>query len=165
LSGQSDAVQRASKSEKTDFTEMTGTFKITNGVAHNDDLAAKSPFLRVGGRGDINLVARQLDYTVSATVTGTIKGQGGVGADALNGVTVPVKLKGPFDAPDWQIAWSQVAVGALQNTVKSRLEDELKAKLGLGGAAAPVASGASAPAKPAGSLEKQLKDQLKGLFR
>ena len=165
LSGQSDAVQRASQSEKTDFTEMTGTFKITNGVAHNDDLAAKSPFLRVGGRGDINLVARQLDYTVSATVTGTIKGQGGVGADALNGVTVPVKLKGPFDAPDWQIAWSQVAVGALQNTVKSRLEDELKAKLGLGGAAAPVASGASAPAKPAGSLEKQLKDQLKGLFR
>ena len=163
LSGQSDAVQRASTSEKTDFTELTGTFKITNGVAHNDDLAAKSPFLRLGGRGDINLVARQLDYTVSATLTGTSKGQGG--ADALNGLTVPVKLKGPFDAPDWQIAWSQVAVGALQNTVKSRLEDELKARLGLGGAAAPVASGASAPAKPAGSLEKQLKDQLKGLFR
>lgn len=162
LSGQSDAVQKASQSEKTDFTEMTGTFKITNGVAHNDDLSAKSPFLRVGGRGDINLVARQLDYTVSATVTGTTKGQGG--ADALKGVTVPVKLRGPFDAPDWQIAWSQVAVGALQNTVKSRLEDELKAKLGLGGAAA-AASGASAPAKPAGSLEKQLKDQLKGLFR
>lgn len=163
LSGQSDAVQRASTAEKTDFTELTGTFKITNGVARNDDLAAKSPFLRLGGRGDINLVARQLDYTVSATVTGTSKGQGG--ADALNGLTVPVKLKGPFDAPDWQIAWSQVAVGALQNTVKSRLEDELKARLGLGGAAAPVASGASAPAKPAGSLEKQLKDQLKGLFR
>ncbi|MDO9004382.1 MAG: AsmA family protein [Aquabacterium sp.] len=163
LSGQTDAVQRASQSEKTDFTELTGTFKITNGVARNDDLAAKSPFLRLGGRGDINLVARQLDYTVSATVTGTSKGQGG--ADALNGLTVPVKLKGPFDAPDWQIAWSQVAVGALQNTVKSRLEDELKARLGLGGAAAPVASGASAPAKPAGSLEKQLKDQLKGLFR
>ncbi|MBC7700756.1 AsmA family protein [Aquabacterium sp.] len=161
LSGQGDAVQRASQSEKTDFTELTGTFKITNGVARNDDLVAKSPFLRLGGRGDINLVARQLDYTVSATVTGTIKGQGGVGADALSGVTVPVKLKGPFDAPDWQIAWSQVAVGTLQNTVKSRLEDELKARLGL----APVASGASAPAKPAGSLEKQLKDQLKGLFR
>ncbi|MDI1258819.1 AsmA family protein [Aquabacterium sp.] len=165
LSGQSDAVQRASQLEKTDFTEMAGTFKITNGVAHNEDLAAKSPFLRLGGRGDINLMARQLDYTVSATVTGTIKGQGGVGADALNGVTVPVKLKGPFDAPDWRIAWSQVAVGALQNTVKSRLEDELKAKLGLGGAVAPAASGASEPATPAKSLEKQLKDQLKGLFR
>ncbi len=160
LSAQGDAVQRAAQSEKTDFTELTGTFKITNGVARNDDLAAKSPFLRLGGKGDINLVARQLDYTVSATVTNTSKGQGG--ADALSGLTVPVKLKGPFDAPDWQIAWSQVAVGALQNTVKSRLEDELKAKLGLGGAAAPAASGASAPAK---SLEKQLKDQLKGLFR
>ncbi|RZI83667.1 MAG: AsmA family protein [Rubrivivax sp.] len=164
LSGQSDAVQKAAQSEKTDFTEMTATFQIKNGVAHNEDLAAKSPFLRVGGKGDINLVARRLDYTVSATVTGTVKGQDGASANALNGVTVPVKLSGPFDAPDWKIAWSQVAVGALQNTVKSRLEDQLKARLGLG-SAAPAASGASAPPKPKDAVEKQLRDQLKGLFR
>jgi AsmA protein len=143
LSGQSDAVQRASQSEKTDFTEMTGTFQIKSGVAHNDDLSAKSPFLRVGGHGDINLVARRLDYTVSATVTGTIKGQDGAATNALSGVTVPVKLSGPFDAPDWKIAWSEVAVGAVQNTLKSKLQEQLK--------------------DPA--TQQKLKDQLfKGLF-
>jgi AsmA protein len=165
LSGQSDAVQKASQSEKTDFTEMTASFQIKNGVAHNEDLSAKSPFLRVGGHGDINLVQRRLDYTVSATVTGTIKGQDGAAANALNGVTVPVKLAGPFDAPDWKISWSEVAVGALQNTVKSKLEDQLRARLGLGGAAAPASGASAAPAKPGESVEKQLRDQLKGLFR
>lgn len=144
LSGRSDAVQKASQAEKTDFTELTGTFVIKDGVAHNDDLAAKSPFLRVGGHGDINLVQRRLDYTVSATVTGTVKGQDGAASNALSGVTVPVKLSGPFDAPDWKIAWSELAVGAVQDTLKARLQEQLKD-----------------PAK-----QQQLKDQLlKGLFK
>lgn len=126
LSGKRDEVQKSSQAEKTDFTELAGTFQIKNGVAHNEDLVAKSPFLRVGGKGDINLVARRLDYTVSATLTGTGKGQDGAEAAALKGVTVPVKLSGPFDAPDWKIAWSQVAVGAIQDTVKSKLQEKLK---------------------------------------
>jgi AsmA protein len=126
LSGKGDAVQRSSQAEKTDFTELAGTFQIRNGVAHNEDLSAKSPFLRVGGKGDINLVERRLNYTVSATVTGTTKGQDGAEAAALNGVTVPVKLTGPFDAPDWRIAWSEVAVGAIQDTVKSKLQEKFK---------------------------------------
>jgi len=125
-SGKGDAVQKSSQAEKTDFTELAGTFQIRNGVAHNQDLTAKSPFLRVGGKGDIDLVARQLNYTVSATVTGTVKGQDGAEASALNGLTVPVRLSGPFDAPDWKIAWSEVAVGAIQNTVKSKLQEQLK---------------------------------------
>jgi len=144
LSGRSDAVQKASQAEKTDFTELTGTFLIRNGVAHNDDLSAKSPFLRVGGHGDIDLVQRRLDYTVSATVTGTVKGQDGAASNALSGVTVPVKLSGPFDAPDWKIAWSEVAVGAVQDTIKSKLQEQLKD-----------------PAK-----QQKLKEQLlKGLFK
>lgn len=126
LSGKGDAVQKSSQAEKTDFTELAGTFQIRNGVAHNEDLAAKSPFLRVGGKGDINLVARRLDYTVSATVTDTGKGQDGAEAAVLKGLTVPVKLSGPFDAPDWKIAWSEVAVGAIQETVKSKLQEKLK---------------------------------------
>ncbi|MFZ5528226.1 MAG: AsmA family protein [Pseudomonadota bacterium] len=161
LGGKSDEVQRSSQVEKTDFTELSASFQIKDGVARNKDLSAKSPFLRLGGEGSVDLVRQRVDYTVNTTVTGTVKGQGGAEIDALKGLTVPVKLAGPFDALDWKIQWSGVAVGSLQNTLKGRLEDELKAKL-LGKSAEPAASGASAP-KP--SREEQLKNKLRGLFK
>ena len=162
LSGKGDDVQRTSTAEKTDFTEMSASFQIADGVARSKDLSAKSPFLRLGGEGAIDLVRKRVDYTVSTTVTGTVKGQGGAEIDALKGLTVPVKLAGPFDALDWKIQWSGVAVGALQNTVKARLEDELKKQLLGKQAAEPAASGAS-QAKP--SREDQLKKALRGLFK
>ncbi len=70
--------QQADKSQKTDFSEMTGTFTIRNGVAHNSDLSVKSPLLRVGGEGDINIGEDSLNYLVKASVVGTTKGQGGM---------------------------------------------------------------------------------------
>ena len=39
------------QSKKTDFSELTGTFNIKNGVAHNDDLTMKAPILRLA-KGD-----------------------------------------------------------------------------------------------------------------
>ncbi len=176
MSGRSDAVQKAAATEKTDFTELTASFVIKQGVAHNEDLEAKSPFLRLGGAGDIHLPQRRMDYTVKATVTGTIKGQDGADIEALKGVTIPVKLSGPFDALDWRINWSGVALGSLTNTVKgqldtklkdekTKLQDQLKSKL-LGGAAStdPAASGAAA-VKPEDAARQKLQDKLKGLFR
>src|SRR5690606_1168952 len=35
----------ADKSKKTDFSELTATFTIKNGVAHNEDLTMKAPVL------------------------------------------------------------------------------------------------------------------------
>lgn len=164
--GRTDAIQKAQQVEKTDFTEMTASFVIAHGVATNKDLAAKSPFLRIGGAGDIDLPRQRIDYTVNATVTGTIKGQDGAEMDALKGLTVPVKLAGPFDALDWKINWSGVAIGSMQNTLRGKLEDQLKAKLLGGGASSGAASGASAPTiKPEEAVRNKLKDKLKGLFR
>ncbi len=161
LGGKNDEMQRSSQVEKTDFTELSASFQIKDGVARNKDLSAKSPFLRLGGEGSVDLVRQRVDYTVSTTVTGTVKGQGGAEIEALKGLTVPVKLAGPFHALDWKIQWSGVAVGSLQNTLKGRLEDELKARL-LGKPAEPAASGASAP-QP--SREEQIKNKLRSLFR
>ena len=50
-----EQTQKADKAQKTDFSELTATFKIANGVARNNDLSLKSPLLRVGGEGDINI--------------------------------------------------------------------------------------------------------------
>jgi AsmA protein len=40
-------------------------------VARNKDLVAKSPFLRVGGEGAVDIGRSRVDYLARATVTGT----------------------------------------------------------------------------------------------
>src|SRR5690606_29426777 len=41
--GQNASEQEAKPTEKTDFSELTASFDIKNGVAHNKDLSMKSP--------------------------------------------------------------------------------------------------------------------------
>lgn len=135
-----DKTQAASQTEKTDFSELTASFNIKNGVAHNRDLSGKSPLLRLGGEGDIDIGNERLDYLVKATVVATVAGQGGKDLAELNGVTVPVKLSGPFTAPQYNIDFSGMAVGAAKAVVENKKE-EIKAK-----------------------VQEQVQDRLKGLF-
>ncbi len=157
LSLKQDAVEQAKQTEKTDFSELNATFQIADGVARNNDLDVKSPFLRLGGDGAIDIGKGRIDYTARATVASTTAGQGGAELAALKGLTVPVRLTGPFEAIDWKVQWSAVAAGALQNKVEDKLKEKLGGKLGL-----PAAEpGASAP-KPKDVLKEKL---LKGLFK
>jgi AsmA protein len=141
LGGQSDAqTGTGSAAEKTDFSEFTGSFRIVNGVAHNDDLSVKSPLIRLGGNGDINLGEDRLDYLAKATVVNTLQGQGGPELQALRGVTVPVRLAGPFTAIGYNIDFRGMATDLAKQKVDERKE-ELKTR-----------------------VQEQLQDKLKGLF-
>ena len=158
ISLQKDQMSTARNDEHTDFSEITASFDIAQGVARNNDLLGKSPFLRIGGAGEIDIGRSTLNYTVKAAVTDTAQGQGGPELALLRGLEVPVRVSGPLSAPQYQVQWSAVAAVAAQQAVKNRLGDELKKRLGVA-APAPAASGA-APAKPADVL----KDRLKGLL-
>ncbi|HYS75774.1 MAG TPA: AsmA family protein [Burkholderiales bacterium] len=116
------AEQRATPSERTDFTELRASFVIRNGVAHNDDLSAKSPLLRLAGSGDVDIAAGSIAYLIKASVVATSGGQGGKELAELRGVTVPVKVSGPLDAPRFR-ADLGATVG---DAVKQRAEDKLK---------------------------------------
>lgn len=163
-----DAVQKASAEEKTDFSEITASFDIADGVARSKDLDAKSPFLRVGGEGAIDLGKSRIDYLVRATVADTSKGQGGAELEALRGVTVPVQLVGPFEAVDYKVQWSAVSADLLKAAAKKQLNERAKGVLGGllgGGAAEQAASGASAPAPtPKQQARDKAKEELKKLF-
>jgi AsmA protein len=132
--------QAAKQTEKTDFSELSASFSIKNGVAHNSDLAGKSPLLRLGGEGDIDIGNENLDYLVKATVVATAAGQGGKELLDLKGLTVPVKLSGPFAAPQYKIDFSGIAASAAKAVVETKKE-EIKTK-----------------------VQDQLQDKLKGLF-
>jgi AsmA protein len=130
-----------SAAEFTDFSEISASFRIDHGVAHNEDLLAKTPLLRVAGSGDIDIGQGKLDYTVRATVVSTLQGQGGPELQALRGQTVPVRLVGPFSAIGYQIDYASLAKDLAQQAlggkaqeakeaVKQQLGNKLKGLLG-----------------------------------
>jgi len=120
LSMRQDVIQAAKTTDKTDFSEMTASFRIANGVARNDDLAAKSPFIRLAGAGDIDIGNSRLDYLAKASIVNTSAGQGGKGLEHLQGMTVPVRLTGPFDNVSYKLE-----LGALvQEAAKAKLEEQ-----------------------------------------
>lgn len=128
--GGREAVVAADKTEKTDFSELAASFRITHGVARNDDLAAKSPFLRVAGAGNVDLVREQIDYVVRATVVASPQGQEGRELAELNGVTVPVRLTGPYDHPSYRLEFGELAASLARKQVQQRIEQQLGKQLG-----------------------------------
>jgi AsmA protein len=127
------AEQGATAAERTDFTELEASFVIKNGIAHNEDLSAKSPLLRLAGSGDIDIGANSIAYLVKASVVATAGGQGGKELAELRGVTVPVKITGPLDAPRFRADLGAAAGDAVkqraEEKLKERVQDRLKGLL------------------------------------
>ena len=133
LTGSKTAQSQATdQSQKTDFSEMTASFVIRNGVAHNDDLSAKAPLFRVSGTGDIDIGNSRIEYRAKASVVGTAKGQGGRERSALRGITVPVRLTGPFDNVRYEVDYGAVAAEAVKSQAKKKIEEQLGGKAGGG---------------------------------
>ena len=128
------------KSEKTPFSEFKASFKVNNGIAHNDDLAVKAPMLRIAGSGDINIGNDSLNYTTKVTMSKT---EGGGTA------TLPVYLSGPFTDLKYKVDFGAMLVDVAKQKLDAKKE-ELKDK-------------AKEEAKT--KLQEELKKGLKGLFK
>jgi len=103
------------KSKQTDFSEMSASFNIKNGVAHNDDLDMKAPLFRIAGNGSVDIANETLDYLAKPTVVASLKGQGGADLQQLNGLTVPIKLTGTFNKPAYAIDFAGLATAIAKN--------------------------------------------------
>lgn len=122
FSSKQDAEQQAKQTDKTDFSELKASFRIADGVARNDDLAAKSPFLRLAGNGDIDVGNGRLDYLLKASVVATSGGQGAKDLEHLKGLTVPVRASGPFDKLSYRIEFAGLASEAVKAKVEEKTE-------------------------------------------
>jgi len=177
LKGQSSAA--ADSGKKTDFSELTATFNIKNGIAHNDDLAMKAPVFRLTkgeSKGDIDIGKEQINYVAKPTLVNSLKGQGGKDAEQLGSLGVPVKITGTFAAPKFGIDMAalgqalakSVALDALTEKLGGSKADALKGLLNgksssdsAGGDAAKSESGATTePAKPADQLKQKALKKL-----
>ena len=132
MKGATSQTQSVNKAEKIDFSELTASFKVNNGVAHNDDLLLKSPMLRLSGNGDINIGNDSINFLTKATLAKTLKGQGG--KDIVKGITVQVHLSGPFKDLKFTLDFGGIMLNivkrkkieANKEKIKTKLQDKLE---------------------------------------
>ncbi|MGQ0593334.1 MAG: AsmA family protein [Gammaproteobacteria bacterium] len=122
---------------QTDFSELSGTFKVHGGVVRNDDLAMKAPLLRLAGQGTVDLGSERIDYTLNASLVETSKGQEGKNTEKLDGISVPIRVTGTFDEPRFvpdltAVAKqrAQVEIDKQKKKLDGKIEEQIKEKLG-----------------------------------
>lgn len=79
-------------SNQTEFSTLTGTFYIVNGIVQNKDLTLRSPQLNVAGDGSADLINQQLDYQLNAKFSDPNDPQ-------VSETVIPVKISGSFSRP------------------------------------------------------------------
>lgn len=109
---------------KTDFSSLTISGVIKNGVFLSDDLDLQAPLLRVGGKGNANLNTEEIDYQVNAKLVESIEGQQGDSSDDLAGLEIPVGIKGPFNAPKIDVLLDEM-MKAKVDAEKAKLKAEI----------------------------------------
>ena len=152
---------------KTDFSSLTLSGVIENGVFRSDDLDLKAPLLRATGRGSADLNNEVVDYLVDTKLVGTVEGQEGDAADELAGLDIPVSIKGAFADPkidvlldellkqraDEEKARLKAEIEAQKEELRKQLEAEKKAL-----------SESKEIEKAKDKAKKKLEDKLKKLF-
>lgn len=117
----------ADQSKRTDFSELTASFDIKNGVAHNEDLAMKAPILRLAkgdSRGDIDIGKETINYLAKPTIVKSLKGQGGADLDSLAGFAIPVKITGTFSAPKFGMDFAAIGAAITKSTLLDKVGGE-----------------------------------------
>lgn len=135
LSGGSSAA--SDDNAQTDFSVLSATATIKNGLINNQDLSAQSPLLRISGKGKVNLPANTLDYLLTTELVSSLKGQGGKDATDLSGIPIPVRISGSLNDPSFKPdlsgaldAKAKQKIDAKKEEVKEKAKDKLKEKLG-----------------------------------
>ena len=156
--------------QDTDFSEMGGTFTITNGILKNDDLRLLSPLIRVTGAGTANMPPKTLNYRVEPKLVASLEGQGATGA--AQGIEVPILITGSWSNPRFAPDLASMIQNRdnIESTIKSIREDGGKglirglmgqpAESGTGTAGETAAEGETAPAE----TKPRPEDALRQLF-
>ena len=128
------------EAQQTDFTALTGTLTIENGLARNLDLTMLSPLLRVEGSGSVNLAEQAIEYRLTPRAVQSLTGQGG-DLD-LQGVGVPIVMRGGFNDVSISVDFASVARDLARARAGDLIGGDAGAALSQGGSLRDAARGA-----------------------
>ncbi len=123
----------------TEFSNLSGTVNINDGVMNNQDLKASLVGISLRGAGDVDLPQEMIDYRLALTILQELKGPNCQIDNQLHNIALPLRCKGSFDdkpasmcRPDTEAMKQVLAnLGAkeLETKAKEKLNEKLDEKL------------------------------------
>lgn len=150
LGNPGDARTRAANfAEKTEFSELKAVINFKEGNSSANGFEMKSPLIRTVGEGDIALDSGSISYRLNAIVASALKRRTAGELAELKGVTVPVRVSGPWATPSIALDFA----AASGDIVTRRIAAKAAAKVAADKAAAEqVAAQAAAEQAAAGKM-------------
>jgi len=165
--------EAVSATSSTDFAELAANFTVADGVAATDNLRMLNPYVRLEGRGLVNIGAQTIDMRLAPRAVNTAQGQGGEAGVA--GFGVPFRVRGPWSRVSFAPALEEIAQDQLRNILSQQESGSPLATLGealFGRTPAPTTPAATPPADapadgetPAPTPAEQPRNPLEDIFR
>ncbi|MGH6952267.1 MAG: AsmA family protein [Vitreimonas sp.] len=102
----------------TDFAELGANFTVADGVMATDSLRLLNPFVRLDGRGLVNVGAQSIDMRLEPRAVNSAQGQGGDAA--ITGLGIPFRVTGPWSNVSFRPALEDVAQAQLRNVLSQQ---------------------------------------------
>jgi AsmA protein len=119
-----------SQQENTKFTELKGTFKIKNGVVHNNDLYSRSPVMEFTGKGYADLPREYMDYTLKVKMLDSLKIDDKTGGTDYKGKEFPYTIKGTFSELSQTASIDKVLEQQAIKAIEKKLNREIERRFG-----------------------------------
>lgn len=157
---------------RTQFSSVSATGVVKDGVMRNDDLVAELPFMQLRGSGNVDLAAATVNYNLNARVLERPNALQNVTEEELDDFTeavIPLKITGSLSSPSVKPDIEKLLKKRVEKEIKGQLLDRLlggdkKAPPAEDAAEGAPAEGESEEVPEEESVEDQLKDKLKDLF-
>lgn len=138
----------------TEFSNLSTSANITNGLVSNKDLKAALVGVNLTGAGTVNLPKESLDYGLSLTILQELKGPNCQLDNKLHNLSLPLRCKGHFD--DDPASMCGIDKNGMSKVLADLGAAEIKAKA--------EAQVEKAKEDVKEKVEDKVKNKLKGLF-
>ncbi len=120
--------QAVGAAASTDFAELSSTFTVADGVMATDNLRMLNPFVRLEGRGLVNIGAQTIDMRIAPRAVNNIQGQGGDAS--IGGLGIPFQISGPWSRVSFRPALEDVVQDQLRNVLSQQESGSPLSRLG-----------------------------------
>lgn len=153
---------------RTEFTAISMTGTVTDGMFRSNDLKAELPFLQITGNGQIDIPNGLVDYSVLARVLENPEFMGDASDDELLDFTdalIPIKVSGSLSSPSFRPDIEAVFRQQVEQAIEDKAEELKRDLLNqlMGGEEDESGEGTDTEEEDK-DVEDVLEDALKDLF-